>query len=84
MACKVRKCFYLSLYCIILSFLFYRLAGYFSNSSTEQRQADELPYHLSRIADHGRLAHSLVRVPLFEQLSMDKNVRVKQDIMVRE
>lgn len=51
-----------------------RLAGYFATSSNEDRRAEELPYHLARIQDYGRLSHCLVHFPVFERLSDPENV----------
>ena len=51
-----------------------RLAGYFSVCHNEDRRAEELPYHLARTCDNGRLTHCLVHLPTFERLSSDENV----------
>ena len=51
-----------------------RLAGYFSICTNEDRRAEELPYHLARIQDYGRLSHCLVHFPVFERLSESDNV----------
>ena len=51
-----------------------RLAGYFATSANEDRRAEELPYHLARIQDYGRLSHCLVHFPVFERLSDPENV----------
>ena len=51
-----------------------RLAGYFAVSKNEDRRAEELPYHLAKIRDCGKLAHCLVHLPLFERLSNEEMV----------
>lgn len=51
-----------------------RLAGYFAVSNNEDRRAEELPYHLAKIRDRGKLSHCLVHLPLFERLSEEETV----------
>ena len=53
-----------------------RLAGYFSVCHDEDRRAEELPHHLARIHDYGRLVHCLTHLPTFERMSSEQNVRV--------
>lgn len=51
-----------------------RLANYFECSTDLDRRAEELPYHLIRIGDWGRLARCLSEWQIFCRLSTDENV----------
>ena len=37
--------------------------------TNEDRRAEELPYHLERIEEYGKLSHCLMHFPVFERLS---------------
>ena len=51
-----------------------RLANYFECSADLDRRAEELPYHLIRIGDWGKLARCLSEWQTFCRLSTDENV----------
>ena len=51
-----------------------RLANYFESSTDLDRRAEELPYHLIRVGDWGRLARCLSDWEIFDRLSTDENV----------
>jgi hypothetical protein len=51
-----------------------RLANYFEASTDLDRRAEELPYHLIRVGEWGRLARCLTDWEIFDRLSTDENV----------